>query len=252
MIEFDLTEILRAWPYDPENVTANIRKTTAPDGRPILQVREPLGLQQMDYEGRPDGQRPQDRTTWLEGFEVREAADPQLELSHEDCLLLMQEGILFYQRYLLLYQIEDWEGVARDTARNLRYFDFVKRRAADPDDSKAIEQYRPYVVRIHAIAQSQIHWKARRYDLAIQTLEEALTKIRMLETIETPVFSTEMDKSTQHLRQLIEEFRKRRPLSRIEVLRRRKEEAVQAEDFELAARLRDEIRALELELAENK
>ncbi len=53
--EIDLRETLKSWPYDPEN---DARVTTGKDGRCILQVRTPLGIEQMEMDGRPDGLRP--------------------------------------------------------------------------------------------------------------------------------------------------------------------------------------------------
>lgn len=202
-MEFDLSEQLMSWPYDPENLTRNLRFVRAKDGRPLIQVREPLGIQQLEYVGRPDGSRPNGKTTWLEFYEERADLDPHFSLSHDDCLRLMQEGILFYQRYLILYQMEDWEGVVRDTERNIRYFDFTKEHAEDPQDSLTIEQYRPYILRMNSIARSQILLKKGSIDEATDLLRSTLNAIQHLEPIESVVFRMEMEKSTKHLTEII-------------------------------------------------
>jgi hypothetical protein len=51
----DLRSLLSSWPYHPQK-TARITK--GDDGRDILQVRLPLGLEPYEMTGRPDGQKP--------------------------------------------------------------------------------------------------------------------------------------------------------------------------------------------------
>jgi hypothetical protein len=244
-MDFDLTELLRSWPYDGEEMRNNFRRLRAEDGREILQVREPLGIQQMEYEGRPDGYRPHGMTTWLEYYRDQAEVTPGFSLVHEDCVQLMQEGILFYQRYLILYQMEDWLGVVRDTDRNLEYFDFTRQHAENSEDALTLEQYRPYLMRMNAVAKAQILRKNGSHERAIELLEITLAKIRTLEAVNSPVFKMELDKAAKHLGQLIGELRRTRPESELERLQRMKLEAVRREDFEAAARLRDQIQMLE-------
>ena len=55
----------------------------------------------------------------------------------------------------------------------------------------------------------------------------------------------EQEKATKHLSQLIAGFEKSGPENELERLQRLKLEAVRREDFEAAARLRDQIQLLE-------
>src|SRR5258705_442223 len=50
----DLTEMLRRWEYDENRP---VRRLKAGDGREVLQVRLPLGIEQYEINGRPDGKR---------------------------------------------------------------------------------------------------------------------------------------------------------------------------------------------------
>ena len=68
------------------------------------------------------------------------------KLDKDDCYALQQEGIQFYYRYLCFFQLGDYKRAERDTARNLRMFDFVKRHASDKNNIEEFEQYRPYVM----------------------------------------------------------------------------------------------------------
>ena len=69
------------------------------------------------------------------------------ELTPEQCAELQQEGIQYYHRYLSLFQINDFQGVIRDTQRNLDLFTFVADHA-DRDERRlelpAISPLRPH------------------------------------------------------------------------------------------------------------
>src|SRR5579859_3318322 len=61
----DLRKALDSWPYDPEN---DSRLAQGADGREILQVRTPMGLEQYELDGRPDGARPHQKDSALEYY----------------------------------------------------------------------------------------------------------------------------------------------------------------------------------------
>lgn len=244
-MEADIRELLESWPYDMEESSRNFRLITGSDGRLLIQVREPLGIQQMEYTGRPDGQRPHGRVSWLAYYRELQNGNPLFGLDDPDCSNLMREGILYYQRYLILFQMEDWEAVAEDTARNLSHFDFVKEFARDKDNSTLIEQYRPYVMRINAVARANLHWKEGEYDRALTLLRRTILAIKTLESVPTQVFNLERDRSVNHLEEVVKEFEGRQPESLIERIRREQREAILREDFDAAAKLRDELRRLE-------
>ena len=155
----DLRRILKTWPYDSEHDARIIR---GEDGREVLQVRTPLGLEQYEMDGRPDGLRPHGMETALEHhlhrlnqakFAGREAA---FELSPQECSELFHEGTLYYFRYVRLFQLKDWTRTVRDTARNLRAFDFLHRyarregRPAVPGEMAPLHPARPCQRRGHA------------------------------------------------------------------------------------------------------
>ena len=61
----DLRSLLRSWPYDPDN---EARLVKGADGREVLQVRTPLGIEQHEIDGRPDGARPHGLESALEYY----------------------------------------------------------------------------------------------------------------------------------------------------------------------------------------
>src|SRR5688572_23699288 len=163
----DLRKILKSWPYDPED---DARVIHGENGRSILQVRTPVGIEQYEMEGRPDGERPYGMESALE-YQLRrleeariQGREPEFELTEAECAELFSEGTLYYLRYVRLFQLRDWTRTIRDTARNLRVFDFVHRYAQREEDQQYLEKWRPYIVRIQATAAAMLELQKPAYD----------------------------------------------------------------------------------------
>ena len=60
----DIDFIFRQWPYQPGVIAG--RLIQAHDGREVLQMRIEMGLLQMEAAGRPDGETPQGKATYLD------------------------------------------------------------------------------------------------------------------------------------------------------------------------------------------
>ena len=244
---FDLRDALADWPFDPDN---NARIVTGADGRDIMQVRTPLGVEQYELEGRPDGKRPRNLESLLEHHRARlakaEAAGKpgSFKLSGSDCAELFEEGVLFYFRYLHLFQIKEWQRTVRDTGRNLSLFDFVRKHAAREQDREHLEQWRPYIFRMHAIARTMLEWDAGRHDAALRIAHDAIAAIDALPDLDNETFRYEQERSVEALRDVIKQIEKSQPLSEVEILERALHHAVESEEFEKAAHLRDRLRTL--------
>jgi hypothetical protein len=243
----DLRALLKSWPYDPEN---DARLTRGEDGRQVLQVRTPLGLEQYELDGRPDGARPHGLDSALEFHQRRleqakiAGREGQFELGPRECSELFNEGTLFYFRYIRLFQLRDWKRTIRDTARNLRAFDFVHHYAAREEDQQFLEKWRPYVVRVNASAAIMLELEQHAYERALTLANEAIQKIELLEDSEDETFQFERERSLAALRELATQIQKNRPLSELDQLERQMQRAVEGQEFERAAQLRDRIRAL--------
>jgi hypothetical protein len=243
----DLRGILKSWPYDPEHDARIIR---GDDARELLQVRTPLGIEQYEMDGRPDGARPHGMESALEyhlhrlnqaKFSGREAG---FELNPEECGELFQEGTLYYFRYVRLFQLKDWTRTLRDTARNLRAFDFLHRYAGREEDQQFLEKWRPYILRVHATATAMLEIEKGDYEQASKTLHEAIEKVEALHDLEDDTFSFERERSLMALRELKSQIQKNRPLSELERLEHQLRRAIDKQEFERAAQLRDRIRLL--------
>lgn len=247
----DLRKLLASWSYDPEN---NVRITRGADDRELLQVRLPLGIEQYELEGRPDGQRPHDRESildfYLEQLQVVQAtaAAPAFVLTPEQCAELFEEGMLFYFRYLHLFQLGDWRRTVRDTARNLRLYDFVQRYAHREEDRRQLEKWRPYILRMHGIARAMMELDQHNQAGALEIVRGALRKIQSLPEMEDETFQFERQRSIRALQDFAEHIDRSRPLTELERMEKGLREAVAAQEFEHAAELRDRIRRLREQL----
>jgi hypothetical protein len=243
----DLRELLKNWPYDPEN---DVRLVALGDGREVLQVRLPVGIEQYELTGRPDGERPYGKESALDHHLERLAqvertgnAD-EFTLSSEDCAELFSEGTLYYYRYLHLFQVKDWAGTVRDTARNLRLFDLVHRYAEEEEDQFYLEQWRPYLLRMNAAAAAMLHLDQGHFAQALELLQTTVSAIEALEELDDETFQFERERSLAALKDMIGQIEENKPVSELELLERELRQAIETQHFERAADLRDRIRAL--------
>jgi hypothetical protein len=243
----DLSKLLKNWPFDPAD---DARLVAGDDGRQLLQVRTPMGIEQYELEGRPDGERPHGLESALEfqaqRLEQVKAAgrEAEFKLSPEDCEELFNEGSLYYFRYVRLFQLKDWVRTLRDTARNLRVFDLVHRYAQRLEDRQFLEKWRPYILRVNASAGVMQQLEKQSYDQALQIAHAAIAKVGALEDLEDETFEFERERSLAALRELTAQIQKNRPLSELQQLEHQLRRAIERQEFERAARLRDRISAL--------
>lgn len=123
----DLRRCLESWPYDAEQ---NVRMGRGADGREIILVRHPMGLEQYEADGRPDGRRVHGLETVLDFHHARlEAAKLAgaaivFALTAEDCAELFHEATAYHHRLIVLFRLQDWPRAERDAAQNLRLLEF--------------------------------------------------------------------------------------------------------------------------------
>ncbi len=245
-MSLDLNSLLKEWPHEPGAI--KVRKVPGLDGREKLQLRIDLGLLQMEIEGRPDGQRPHNCESYLVYHQRRavRAAErgEEYELTPEQCSELQQEGIQYYHRYLSLFQIDEFEGVIRDTQRNLDLFTFVDEHSQREDVVWSFQQFRPYVLMMNTRALVSILLAEGKYGEAIREIEKG--RERIIEFFQQSAFPELEAKSSEiaFLDEWLEEVRAKRPLSKLEVMEREMERAIAGERYERAAELRDAIRQI--------
>ena len=242
----DIASVLRSWPYEPG--TISVRKVSGQDGNPKLQMRLDLGLLQMELSGRPDGDRPHGHESLLDFHEQqladharRNGTELGFQLSGDDCQHLREEAVMYYHRYLSLSVLEEYDGVVRDTGRNLRVLDLCGKYAADDADRVAMEQYRPYLTMMHARAQASVHVQAKRFTDATRAVTDGLKRIREFYERFGQEESFEKSNEARVLKRFAREVQRKAPVDPMDRLRRRLDRAVKDERYEEAAKLRDEL-----------
>jgi hypothetical protein len=242
----DIGSIIAGWDFNPDEL--QVRLITADDGTEKIQVRVDLGLLQLELSGRPDGKRPHGFESLLEHFESlqkrAQESSAEFTLDHAACVLLMQEGLQYYRRYLSAFHLHRYDLVSRDTERNLRLFRFVVQHAARQRDKVEFDQYRPYVTMMRTRALALMALERADHAAAISEIDQGIQQIRLfLRDYE----QSEDESDCSELRFLLRwkrEVEQERPTGPIERLEQQLGLAVALEDYEEAARLRDQIRQL--------
>lgn len=246
-MDSDITRLLEDWTFDPE---ANVRKIEGEDGIEKIQVRVDQGafqgILQLNLDGRPDGKRPYDTDYVLDHYEElsRQEGAGSFELDAEACKELFDESARIYGRYVFLLQIKEYDRVIDDTERNMRLFRFVNRHAATEEDRNNLQKWWPYILRIHATARAMQATDGDDYEEALQILADTRQQIETLSEVEAEEFFAEKERSLEALDELVDELAGKRPLSQREQLEKDLQMAIANENFEQAARLRDQLRDL--------
>lgn len=243
----DLSELFDEWPYEPGQI--NVRLIKGRDSDPRIQIRLDLGILQMFVDGRPDGLRPNGCDSLLEFFEAQaqetqEASDTPFKLSADDCRALREEAVQYYHRYMALLALEDFDGVVRDTARNIRVLDLCALYAEEETDQAMLEQYRAYITMMRARALASQAIKDSEPKAAILAIDEGIDALRhyFAEAGEPDLFDESNE--VRMLRGMRDALIPKLPVSQKSELHRRLDSALKQENYELAAILRDELRLL--------
>ncbi len=235
------------------------RMVTAADGQPFIQLRIDLGALQMHLDGRPDGERPFGRPTLLDYLSERtvEAEPDKKRPSARQWEALSHEITQFYHRRIALLTLGDAELSAgrseaaadcfrralRDAQHNLRGMDFVRQHHSDARFVAEHEQYRTFVLANCGLAAAKLAVTGDNPEEAIEQLKHWQTAIRQAYVEKESGPEADRDPALMELRRY--ELLLRREHGVEKTLPERLDEAVAAERFEEAARLRDQLRARE-------
>jgi hypothetical protein len=234
----DIDFLLRNWPYEPGEVNARLIK--ASDGREVLQLRIEMGVLQLEVTHRPDGQRPGGAETYFDfllGLAIHEGDD--LELTEEQCNEVDREFIQYYHRRICWLALREFRRAVRDADHTLALMDFVKDCSPSEDWTMSHEQYRPFILFHRTQAAALATLEDATPEAAIEEINRGLGRMREFfdEYASDEVF--EDDDMVMRLNELKESLREHYHVGR--TLNERLADAIAAEQYELAARLRDEI-----------
>lgn len=234
----DIDRVLRGWPFQPGVISARVVR--AADGRDVLQMRIELGLLQMEIAHRPDGQHPHGEETYLD-YLVGEAASGgnELQLSEEQCLEVDREFLQYYHRRICWLALREFERAVADADHSLKLMDFVAAHSQNADWTRSHEQYRPFVLFHRTQAAALACLEKSGPEAAIEELDQGAQHIRRIagsdEEEEQPGKAELVDQLVQLKEWLREHYQVGRTLGE------QLADAIASEQYELAARLRDEI-----------
>ncbi|MCH2142668.1 MAG: UvrB/UvrC motif-containing protein [Phycisphaerales bacterium] len=221
MSDIDLSTIFSQWPLGPDQEV--LRLVDLGDGRQVIHVRIEMGLVQLEIDGRPDG-LPSVFTT------------SQTIVDQDTAERLMHEASLHDYRGHLLLTLGCHAAALRDAEHVIRCAKAAIGVAATSalDDARR----RGFTLRARAAAEAAI--ATGRKDLAREAISRGLTDLAELADQD----QYETCNEVMLLRGMRDVLTPQLPSSQREELRQRLRDAVERENYELAAILRNELRQL--------
>lgn len=246
MSYIDLQNTLSDWPYEPDKIS--VRKILGTDGAVRVQMRVELGIIQMNAEGRPDGKRPFGCESLLSYYRKRQSKHHEANgtllgfaLTPQECHMLRLEASLYYRRYVAYFVLEEFDAVIADTTHSLELFDLCRDFSLEPEDRNSLEEFRPYVLMMHARAQAYAAMQEGEAASALAHVNRGIMAIATHYDNNGGYESGERGDELKILRDLGRELSHRVPKDSILVTRKALRDAIEQERFEEAARLRDDL-----------
>lgn len=233
-----IDDVLSDWPYDAQALS--VRIVQGADGRDAMQMRIDMGLLQIEMHGRPDGERPEGFDTYYD-YLLSEAVrfGDEFVIDEDQANEVDREFVQYYHRRICWLRLQNYHRAVEDADHTLSLMDFCKRYSDDEQWIMSHEQYRPFVMfhRTQAAALSTLEDKTA--EEAIQIINAGLDDLRdVFEEYEAEEYF-EDDELVARLDELREALREQYDVGK--TLHERLAEAVAAEQYELAAKLRDEL-----------
>jgi hypothetical protein len=234
----DIDFILHEWPFKPGVIAA--RLVRAGDGREVIQMRMEMGLLQMETAGRPDGEHPGGVDNCLEWLsELARVQGEAFAISEVQCQEVDREIVQFYHRRICCLALRQFGWALADADYALRLMDFIAGHSLDSEWVFSHERYRPFVLfhRIQAAAMLAVQQSGA--EAAIETINRGLDEMREVFARFGAEEQFEQDELVAQLGVIKESLREEYRVGK--TLAEQLADAVAAEEYERAARLRDEI-----------
>jgi UvrB/uvrC motif len=248
----DIDEALQSWPYDPSSGEVVARQIKARDGRTVLQIRIELGLLQLEVEARPDGVRPHSFATYLDYLRHRARAKTSgssksaevWAMAPEHCAEADREFAQFYHRRVAWMSLQRYDRALLDADHSLALMDFVNKHATDADYVASHERFRGLVLFHRTQAAAALALEREKPDEAVDAIRHGME--RLIEHHQSWASDPDREETpnealVEQLRALEREIRKTFAVEK--TLKEQLDEAVADEDYERAARLRDQIKS---------
>ena len=109
-------------------------------------------------------------------------------------------------------------------------------------------QYKPYILRINAVARAMLAIKQQMTMLGKEIIEDAITEIKNLPEINNMTFQFEKIRSLNYLKVTLSQLDETKTITMLDQLKLELEDAVKIENYEKAAEIRDRIQELTKEI----
>ena len=226
------------WSFSPGQIL--VRLVEGSDGRDVLQMRIDMGILQMEVAGRPDGVRPEGFDTYFDYLlSLSFSAGESFILDDQQCQEIDREFYQFYHRRIAWLTLKKYPEAMKDAKHTLSLMDFSSSYAPQAEWALVHEQYRPFVM-FHKIQASALvlledsdpNGATEEIDKGLNELEAVFEKYDASDHYEDDAFVTKL----REMRSSIVEHYELGPS-----LAQQLAEAIAAEQYELAAELRDRM-----------
>ena len=236
--ELNLDSTLRNWAFEAGRPV--VRKATGSDGRDLLQMRVDMGVLQLETTGRPDGEKPHGFATYYD-YLVSAAFQegPEFALGEERQQEVDREFYQFYHRRICWLTLNEYEKAATDAEHSLRLMDFSSANAGDREWALMHEQYRPFVMFHQVQATALTKLQSDQPESAVQVIDAGLESLSALFVQHGAEEHFDEDVFVVKLREMQASIKSHFHLG--PTLVEQLAEAVAAEQYELAAKLRDRL-----------
>jgi len=254
----DLAIIVDGWPFDEKEQANNIRKVVGLDRRLKLQIRLRDGVIQWEVEGPPAGGRPYGRDSVLaycrelvEGFLAAggEAAPVKFRLGRGLLDDLERELQDYTRRREAFMLIGDYAHALNDARHALEILEFVRQWEDDAGAVFHLDRCRPQIIADKARAEALLAVQEEQMQRAVRALSRGIEEIEQFYHDHglggQLLKSRERKRLVDYRRSLRERYSV--ALTDAEILRALQAEqqvAIEQENYEAAARLRDKISLL--------
>jgi hypothetical protein len=237
-----LDDILIDWEFNPS--TLNVRLTKGKDGRDVIQMRVDLGIMQLETTGRPDGQPIEECETFLEFLQNRILGDTSFRIGEEQCNEVDREFMQYYHRRICWLRLQYYHRAVMDADHTLALMDCCEKVSDDEEWNGSHEQYRPFVLFHRTQAAALGALEENSAEEAVQEINSGLGTMRKFFDKHDAEDHFDTDELVVRLSELRESLRTEYEVG--QTLNERLSIAVEKEQYELAAQLRDELSKREM------
>ena len=237
----NIDSLLGQWPYEPNSLC--VRIVEGDDGREVIQMRVDLGVLQLETQGRPDGTQPFGAPSILDLLKQESGREEEFVMDDELCAEADREFVQFYHRRICWLKLQQFQRAVEDADHTLALMDFCSEFSPDENWTVSHEQYRPFVLFHRTQAAALMALEDDGPDTAVAEVEAGLDHMRVLFSRYDAAERFDEDELVGRLRELREALLDR--FDERSRLGRELEIAIEAEHYEEAARIRDQLADLE-------